>query len=622
MGLGSGLRRLAASLLVLVGLFAASLLVFLFGGGAPLSFDESRVRAGVHPSVLVTEPLAMRALEARGFSLGEVLGARGSWNDMLTTSATYSAIVRVLSWDLAELARRPGVGDVDARKPGLAYAFNPLWLTGRDARFELVGFVPRLDRAFAEQGTCGELRLVYRLALTRPGRPGTRLPMTLSVIMVPRGDAAACAGLAKALLALPAAGSARVTAIADILRVHAAAPRRVEVNLQNLHGPATPRDGEDHAEYLLRSFDVTATGATERPLLDTPAEDLAADQRKELAAFIHEHFDDVDRGTLVLPTRFLAVRAISVSPRGLARTRNRPFATLFGKDADVLFADLPYASARIARSPRALLRRLDQGTCQGCHQSRAVAGFHLLGEERSGATFNALAVGHSNHLGAELAWREGFVGALAHGEKYEVPRPFAERATEGPGAHGERCGLGELGFASFACAAGLACKDDRHDELGACAPTDGNHEGDACERANVDVRPGASGDHLRPEPRQSCVASGIEVLRDACIPNETGFPGGMCSDRCEVVGELDGELACVDIPQAGYEEVCFKNHDPIEQCLATRTHRLRARACAATQPCRDDYACARAPNMPDGRGVCVPPYFVFQARVDGPRLDR
>jgi hypothetical protein len=38
------------------------------------------------------------------------------------------------------------------------------------------------------------------------------------------------------------------------------------------------------------------------------------------------------------------------------------------------------------------------------------------------------------------------------------------------------------------------------------------------------------------------------------------------------------------------------------------------RACDADQPCRDDYLCALTPA---GKGACLPPYFVFQMRVDG-----
>jgi hypothetical protein len=38
------------------------------------------------------------------------------------------------------------------------------------------------------------------------------------------------------------------------------------------------------------------------------------------------------------------------------------------------------------------------------------------------------------------------------------------------------------------------------------------------------------------------------------------------------------------------------------------------RGCGEAAPCRDDYICARTPA---GGGACVPPYFLFQLRVDG-----
>ncbi|MBX3263164.1 MAG: hypothetical protein KF782_26050 [Labilithrix sp.] len=43
---------------------------------------------------------------------------------------------------------------------------------------------------------------------------------------------------------------------------------------------------------------------------------------------------------------------------------------------------------------------------------------------------------------------------------------------------------------------------------------------------------------------------------------------------------------------------------------------LRA-ACNVAVPCRDDYVCAYVPGAPEGTGACMPPYFIFQARVDG-----
>jgi hypothetical protein len=49
---------------------------------------------------------------------------------------------------------------------------------------------------------------------------------------------------------------------------------------------------------------------------------------------------------------------------------------------------------------------------------------------------------------------------------------------------------------------------------------------------------------------------------------------------------------------------------------------VRLPTCSAERPCRDDYECARVPGAEPGTGACVPPYFVFQLRLDGPLLDR
>jgi hypothetical protein len=566
--------------------------------------NEAAMTAGPHPYSLVVDPTTLRSLERRGFSLDSVLPKRA-----------YLGVVAMLETDLAELARRPGIGGETA----LNHSFDARWLRDPDARFELVGLVPRLDRAFAEPGSCGELRRVYRLALTRKGRPTTRLPMTVSVLSFIPADA--CRAVAGELVALPTAGRPRADALA---RVYRSPPQRVEINLQNLHGTATPQDNEDHAEYLLRSFDIAPEGSVSvHPLLATPREDLSPVEKSRLTEYLRAHFDDIDKGTLVLPPDLLATRAISVSPRGLARERNRVFYNLFGADAETRFAHLPYASARIARSPRALLRRLDQGTCQGCHQSRAVAGFHLLGEERDAhRAFNALRVGISNHLAAELPWREAMIEGIAAGREYDVMRPFAERGAD-KGAYGARCGRGDPGFAAYTCEPGLECKDDRGDELGACLPADGPHEGDACEPATVTTGLGASGDHLSPLPSITCRVGGHVIVRDGCLGNSLGFPGGTCTDRCTEVGALtaNGDAICAKLPVSGYEEICFRTDEPIERCLATRMNPSLVRACDADHPCRDDYACARV-SAEATRGACVPPYFVFQARVDGPRADR
>jgi hypothetical protein len=78
------------------------------------------------------------------------------------------------------------------------------------------------------------------------------------------------------------------------------------------------------------------------------------------------------------------------------------------------------------------------------------------------------------------------------------------------------------------------------------------------------------------------------------------------------------------IPHKGFERSCFRPGVTLEECLQTEGNFAieRMRSCSRSEPCRDDFVCSRAPGLPIGEGACVPPYFIFQARVDGPPVDR
>jgi hypothetical protein len=115
---------------------------------------------------------------------------------------------------------------------------------------------------------------------------------------------------------------------------------------------------------------------------------------------------------------------------------------------------------------------------------------------------------------------------------------------------------------------------------------------------------------------------GDQATGKFCAPNWLGFTGGVCSERCSEVGEHRAGAICAPLPSAGYEADCFVSEEPVEQCLPRHFVTAWVASCDADHPCRADYGCARVPNAPLGVGACVPPYFIFQARVDGPRLDR
>jgi len=582
---------------------------------APIDFEK--VTAGPAPSVLEMDPHALAALEQKGFALHRLFRAGGDSNEALAATSLFRGVLDTLTRDLAELNDREYVGP----QPLPHRPFVVDWLRDPRGHFELVGAVHRLDRSFVEPNTCGEARLVYRLALKPKGRPVTRLPMTLNVIFPQRSVNGSCAHVARAWNELPAAGRPRVEALAAIFR-SLPSFTKVETNLQNLHSPALGPDDEDKAEYLLRSFERRGDDSlVAKPLLDTPRPDLSPAERDALAKWIREHFAEIDAGSYVIPDAFLAMRTVSMAPRGTARIVNRTFARLYG-DGAAAFADLPYDRAKLVRSPHALVRRLDQGTCTGCHETRSIAGFHLLGEEPDpDARINAMVVGKSTHLNLELRWRAAMVEAIAAGNAFAEPRPYAERRAGGPGGPGAHCALpGETDpvFATWTCATGLRCRDLHHDEIGQCVSADGNHEGDACQ----ETRPGGpNGEGITLSPLEECVLGGIRAHE--CAPTHYGFAGGLCSRPCEKLGRTDDERhVCVDLPASGYEMDCMLLRTPIEECIPTHVLRRRVARCDATHACRDDYLCARIPGLAITEGACVPSYFVFQTRVDGPLLDR
>ena len=550
-------------------------------------------------ALLVDDAVALERLEHNGYAFDDVV-----------SPAKKRALVATLTDDLREFTG--GFTSEDVRRP-----FQMAWL--ERGRFELVGVVNRFDRRLdpVDAPSCGEVRLVYRLALQNAGRPPTRLPMTINV-RIPQAVPARAGALAGCR---PIA--ARWRAETDVLAILRDLPpfTRLETNFQSIHVPSYRLDMDDNAEYVLRSFKVVGDSLVPDTLTNTPRDDLTPPEVAELGAWVTRNVAAIDAGSALVPEKFLATRAVSVSPRGLLHLANRPFSRYFS-DPATAFREVALATARLTKTPELLLRRLDEGTCVGCHQSRGVAGFHLLGEERDRArTFNALAVGHSPHLAAELPWRAEVLAAALR-DRAPRPRPFSGH-MEGAGVAGADCGL-DGGFASWTCAPGLVCRDLQKGSLGVCVTQGGGGPGDPCESVTTQpsTRPeGATVTRDAPDP--SCPAvTKDNAGRPFCAPNWLGFTGGMCSAYCAHSGEIHGGAVCAPLPTEGYESDCFYSQEPVERCLRRHFVLALVATCDAHRACRDDYACTRVVGAPEGVGACVPPYFVFQVRVDGPLLDR
>jgi len=604
----------------------------LWTAAAALSLGVAAARAQ-EPVLLVTSPAALQAAlqaaERAGAGFAHWMDARAgddgiASNEALSRSAAWPSIAEPLRAGIARIRTRdPQAGVGIARYPHRL--FDTRWLNGREAFFELVGVVNRLDRRPFQPGACGETRLVYRLAY-RAAALQSRLPMTVNVEL--RADAPDADGSCRSAVrqwlppaGLDDAGLGRWLVSADgplaPARIARGRLARITVNLQSVRWPSGVRpDMGGHAEYLLQAFHWSAAQRRYQaaPLENTP--DVARLRqrpalRAELAAWLRrdENLRALDEGMLQIPDRFLATDAVSVAPLGLGRLANRPFAQLFKADE---WQAVP--GSRTLGSPQAVLRRLDDLSCMGCHQSRAVAGFHLLGIDQARATRtftagNALALGHSPHLQDELTRRKAYVhAALAQ----PAPDPFRPPAGTGgsDGGFGAACGLGDAGFASWTCAQGLHCSDHGAggSGVGTCMP-DAPAVGALCEPARLASSPDPWRDRaVKQRTPQACGAQGV------CEATAIGFPGGMCSGRCD---PTDPQATCGRIAILDGFNRCLAAGRPFGECLAGHTRPGRLRSCSAAQPCRDDYLCAQAGDGGEGRGACIPPYFLFQMRVDG-----
>lgn len=576
------------------------------------------------PLLLLTQGTTLRALEVKGLRLAQVLGAETSdgRNVSLTPSPLYASLLEVLKKDLQAVQARDSKAGV-----GMKYVhrlFDLRWLVSPRARFELVGVANRLDRQPFNPQACGEIRLIYRLAYEeKVGDKAlySRLPMTVNVVFWAQKEGGDCRPVAERWFVpdfpSPEASAVWLTSGEGPLfpsRLLMANLKSVEVNVQSIRWPSTIRpDLGGHAEYILRVFHRDPqTGRLKPALLEnTPDVPRLLKDPKLLEALKKwirdaDHLNRIDEGTAVLPDAFLADKAESVSPHGWARAANRPFSALF-RETD--FGDLDFSKRGRVHSPKGLLRRLDDLSCLGCHQARSVAGFHLLGEDPP-QTFsaNAIASPASPHLQRDLPRRETSLLKMRETGQAIPDRPLSERADRGEGGWGSHCGLGDASFAAWTCDAGLQCVrvhgEGGSKEVGECFSAEINRVGEPCERGTFRPKQDFHADGLSGAKPNACEA-GI------CEAGRVGFPDGMCAVSC---GSGAPQAECGAIAILTDFNACLARSVPFDECLSKNVRPAGLRACDAGHPCRDDYLCARGA---DGKNTCIPPYFLFQMRVDG-----
>jgi hypothetical protein len=371
--------------------------------------------------------------------------------------------------------------------PGMQ-VFDRDALVAPDTWFILSGIINRMDRAFKLPGSCGEIRLIYRPVIARA--EAARLPMTFDIILKARGDQPGagqvpCAELARRWLDLGesqesgAALAARLIGNGGALEFATpAAIDRIEINIQIGH-EATGAAAPERADYLFKVFQYNAgLKVFEQGPLENQIDfaRIVADARLTIAfqkwILDPKHLAELDRGVAIIPPEFLAMRAIAATPAALEGGQEA--ATIFKKD-DVVEALAAAVRRGIAfeniRSFAGFARRLDDITCSGCHETRAIGGFHFPGTDwMSKVSAEAVPLPASPHFIGDQPRRRDILQTMRDRKPVDYSRGFAARPRakraaalagttylDGWGAYCAREGS-DASFASWTCADGLACR--------------------------------------------------------------------------------------------------------------------------------------------------------------------
>jgi hypothetical protein len=473
----------------------------------------------------IIDPFVLRELDAGRFGLARMLSPTHSASTPIASSELFTLhsmlpVGRALEAELERyIARHKAELPDETIGVGPSFdfqLFDRAALYSRDTRFVLSGIVNRMDRAYVDPATCGEIRLIYRLTQTETGEIGEaavspRLPMTLNLVLKAKGARQAdaggasidCAEIARRWLAIADLRLAGVALAARLTEKGGAldtvAPEdilRIETNLQIAHAPKSARR-DFRTDYLMKVFDYNAQSrAFEEAALENQIdrERLVADRelQQDFKGWLLDpsHLNDFDRGTVLIPEKFLAKAAVAPTPVGFAPSELQPaFGLVAGEDRtrppvfsdDDVVGALKEAAGRgiklqNIRSVAGFERRLNDITCAGCHQTRGIGGFHFPGVDWMAAKpSNTIVVPASPHFFGDQVRRRDILAAIRDGKPVDFSRGFASRpqlrgsselaGTEYEDGWGAHCYVqrakpseNDASFRSWTCAQGLACQ--------------------------------------------------------------------------------------------------------------------------------------------------------------------
>lgn len=434
---------------------------------------------------------------------------------------------------------------------------------------------------------------------------------------------------------------------------------RLELNMQVLRlSASTRRDFGGHAEYLLKIFkwDPATTTFQESKMENEIDRKLVLADRQAFAKWLltDRNIYDLDRGRLVIDEKFLATSAVSVAPGGMSRSQNNLAYGLLDDDTvDKALKDYVARGNELktVKSVAGFNLRLNEMSCTGCHQTHGIAGFHYTGADpASEPRRNAVFVPGSAVFFADLPRRRAIVEEFAAGGHPDFTRGFAARpdakyaeALKGTDLYngwGSICYRGEdASFKDWICDEGLRCagvhESAIHPGFGTCVSEAGTAVGDPVEFGEIKMSKWGSDQYCRLSPA-TAKACAIDPIRDKKPPIKLagygaarqrydnpeqktgGFPGGMLRKAsCE---KLPDEATCGRLAKTGFND-CIASGKDHKFCTKEFTKTAGLRACDKAHPCREDYICTAGyddlAEAKPGKGTCIPPYFIFQFRVDG-----
>ncbi|MER8770236.1 hypothetical protein NKH63_16035 [Mesorhizobium sp. M0960] len=622
--------------------------------------------AAEQPVTIVDDPAVLAALDAKGFGFAGIFGVdgKGDLKTLYDKAPAYHAIVETIASDVAALRTEMKAGGrplYEVTDGNVGRVMDIRWLRTDAARFRLVGVVNRLDRrdfaALKGDGSCGEVRFIYRLAYSfkKNGKVlASRLPFNFSAVYNATPDVdGGCVGVAGRWAPQLDESVDAGWLTGGPLERAALTFKQLELNAQVVRFPSgqeTEFGGQ--AAYLMRIFGIDGTAVSEKPLENTPdmarlAEDAALKAR--LADYVRTNVAAVDLGVYQIPDEFLARKVISWSTFGSARQANHPFTPLF-QPAD--FEGLDFSALKLVRTPEALVERLDNGACQGCHQAGSTAGFHFIGlDDKTTSPLNRIEVGISPHLHADIPRRVAWLHATADGKEPNRFRPlsFAPPATwsdagqiaYSPAEMAMPC-LMPADAARFGatrqCGGGTVCTplatvSGVRTKLAQCLlPKDSENmfSGHPCLTGSIASNPEQPfNDRYTITGQFAAFAPSISRAGYTCRPPKIGVPAGIAYRGCD---DRDRSFAAFKTGKPMPNEICGlvggKKFDTcvatnnFDQCLGGAVNRGNRPACSADHFCREDYMCqSLPPDTPGigkvkGIGFCSPTYFIFQMRID------